>query len=60
MSKFKFIIEVAWIFFIIVSMIYDTFMGVSNHDTYYLIWVVLDLIMLHISVKDIEKDIDNM
>jgi hypothetical protein len=60
MSKFKFIIEVAWTFLIIVCMIYDTCMGVSNHDTYYIAWVILDFIILHVSLKDMKKDIDNM
>ena len=60
MKKLNFIIEVVWAFFIIVSMIYDAFMGIKNHDAYYMIWVVLELILLHLSVKDIEKDIDNM
>lgn len=60
MKKLNFVIEVVWIFFIMVSMIYDAFMGINNHDAYYMIWVVLELILLHLSVKDIEKDIDNM
>ena len=60
MKKLNFIIEVVWAFFIMVSMIYDAFMGIKNHDTYYMIWVVLELILLHLSVKYIEKDIDNM
>lgn len=60
MKKLNFIIEVVWAFFIMVSMIYDAFMGIKNHDAYYMIWVVLELILLHLSVKDIEKDIDNM
>jgi hypothetical protein len=60
MSKFKFIIEVAWVFFIMASMIYDTFMGISNHDAYYIAWVILDFIILHVSLKDMKKDIDNM
>lgn len=60
MNKFNFIIEVVWAFFIMVSMIYDAFMGIKNHDAYYMIWVVLELILLHLSIKDIEKDIDNM
>jgi hypothetical protein len=60
MSKFKFIIEVVWVFFIMASMIYDTFMGISNHDAYYIAWVILDFVILHVSLKDMEKDIDNM
>ena len=60
MKKLNFIIEVVWAFFIMASMIYDAFMGIKNHDAYYMIWVVLELILLHLSVKDIEKDIDNM
>lgn len=60
MKKLNFIIEVVWAFFIMVSMIYDAFMGIKNHDAYYMIWVVLELILLHLSIKDIEKDIDNM
>jgi hypothetical protein len=42
------------------SMIYDTFMGISNHDAYYIAWVILDFVILHVSLKDMEKDIDNM
>ena len=53
MKKLNFIVEVAWAFFIIVSMIYDAFMGISNHDAYYMAWVILDFIILHISVKNI-------
>lgn len=58
MSKFSFIIEITWAFFIIVSIIHDTFMGISNHDVYYLVWVILELIMLHFSVKNIKDYID--
>lgn len=60
MSNFKFIVEVVWAFLIIVCMIYDTFMGISNHDTYYIAWVILDFILLHMSVKNLKEDIDNM
>ena len=60
MKKFSFIIEVIWTFFIIISMIYDTFMGVSNQNAYYMAWVILELIMLHFSLKNIKDDIDNM
>ena len=60
MNKFRFIVEVVWAFFIIVSMIYDTFMGINNHDAYYIAWVILDLIILHISVKNMEECIDTM
>lgn len=58
MSKFSLIIEVAWVIFITVYLIYDTYMGVSNHDTYYLVLVILDFIMLHFGVKNVKKYID--
>lgn len=43
-------------FFMIICMIYNMIMGISNHDTYYLILGIIDYIVL----KNIEKDIDNM
>lgn len=58
MKKLNFIIEVVWAFFIMVSMIYDAFMGVSNHDAYYITWVILELIMLHFSLKNIKDCVD--
>ena len=58
MKKLNFIVEVVWAFFIIASMIYDAFMGISNHDAYYIAWVILDYIILHMSVKNMKEYID--
>lgn len=58
MSKFGFVIKVLWVLLLLVCMFYDAFLGINNHDVYYLVWVVLDFMMLHLSVKEIEEDID--
>ena len=58
MKKLNFIVEVVWAFFIIASMIYDAIMGISNHDAYYIAWVILDYIILHMSIKKMKEYID--
>ena len=58
MKKLNFIIEVVWAFFIMVSMIYDAFMGIKNHDAYYMAWVILELVILHFSLKNIKDYVD--
>ena len=58
MKKLNFIVEVAWVFFIIASIIYDTFMGINNHDAYYMAWVILEFVILHFSIKNIKDYVD--
>ena len=60
MSKFGFVIKILWVLLLLVCMVYEAMLGISNHDAYYIAWVILDFMMLHLSIKEIEEDIDKM
>ena len=59
MYKFCAIIDFAMAFAMIICMIYNIFMGMYNHDTYYLILGIIDYIAFQFNIKNIEYYIDN-
>lgn len=58
MYKVGVIIDFAVAFAMIICIIYDVFMGINNHDSYYLILGIIDYIVLKSSIKNIENYID--
>ena len=60
MYKFCVIIDVAIVFAMIICMVYNMYMGMNNHDTYYLVLGIIDYMVLKLSVKNIEYDIDKI
>lgn len=53
MSKFWFIVDIVCTFIILMLMLWNVVMGISNHDTYYLTLGIIDYIFLKINVKNI-------
>lgn len=60
MKKLNFIIDVVSAFLLIVYVIYDMYMGINNHDAYYIGWVIFDFILLYLSVQNIKEDVYTM
>ena len=58
MSKIGVITDIVIAFLMIICIIYNIFMGINNHDTYYLVVGIIDYIALQLSVKNIEDYID--
>ena len=58
MYKIGVIIDFAIAFAMIIYMIYNIYIGINNHDSYYLILGIIDYIALQFSIKNIEYDID--
>lgn len=53
MSKFWFIVDIVCTFIILMLMLWNVVMGISNHDAYYLTLGIIDYIFLKINVKNI-------
>ena len=51
MYKLCLIIDIIVTFLIFICMIYNFFIGIENHDTYYLILGIIDYIILKLSIE---------
>lgn len=58
MCEIGVIIDISIAFFMIMCIIYNMFMGMNNHDAYYLVLGIIDYTILKYSVKNIENYID--
>ncbi len=60
MYKIFVFIDCAIVFSMIICMVYNMYMGMNNHDTYYLVLGIIDYMVLKLSAKNIEYDIDKI
>ena len=58
MYKFCVMIDVAITFAMIICMVYNMYMGMNNHDVYYLVLGIIDYMVARFSEKNIKDYID--
>lgn len=56
---FLIVVDIIFLVCLFICMFYDLFLGVDNHDAYYLVFVIIDYEILKLVIADLKYDIDN-